>query len=162
VTSNQNTKGFTLIELVLAIMIFGVIATGVAVPIISTHLNSMENQKNVQANAFLTESWEAVRSIRNNDWSAITNGAHGLRLAGGVWEFYATSDETDGFTRSVIIGDVYRDANGNRVASGGTLDSDSKQIDLQISWQPTPYTIRSLTAESLLTNYLNPGVWPPI
>ncbi len=157
-----NRRGFTLIELILAIAIFAVIAAGVAVPIIGNHLNSLENRKNVQANTLLTEAWEAVRSIRSNDWSDIVNGAHGLRLAGGVWEFYGTSDETDRFTRVITVSDVYRDADGDRVASGGTPDPDSKQVELQISWQPTPYENRSLTAESLLTNYLNPGVWPPI
>ena len=157
-----NKKGFTLIELILAITIFVIMATGVAVPIIGNHLNSMENQRNVQANALLTEVWEAVRSIRNNDWSDVTNGTHGLRIAGGVWEFYGTSDVINNFTRTVTVSDVYRDDDGNRVDSGGTLDPDSKQVDLQIAWEPTPYDNRSLSAESLLTNYVSPGVWSPI
>jgi len=155
-------RGFTLIELVLAITIFVIIASGVAVPIIGSHLNSMENQKTVQANALLTETWEAVRSIRNRDWANMTNQTHGLRNTSGYWEFYGHNDETNGFTRSVIVKAARRNDGGDLVQEGGTIDSDTKWVKIQFSWHPTPYKVRMLGAESLLTNYVNPGVWPPI
>ena len=158
---NKNIRGFTLIELILAITIFVIIASGVAVPIIGNHLNSMENQKNVQANAVLTETWEAVRSIRNRSWANMTNQTHGLRNTSGYWEFYGRNDKNNGFTRSIIVKSAFRDGNGDLVQEGGTVDPDTKWVKVQISWEPTPYSVRMLEAESLLTNYVNPGVWPP-
>ena len=56
-----NNSGFTLLELILAIGIFVIIASGVAVPIAGSYLTNLENQKMVQANAVFNESWEAVR-----------------------------------------------------------------------------------------------------
>ncbi len=158
---NKNIRGFTLIELVLAITLFVIIATGVAVPIIGTHLNNLENQKTVQANAVLTETWEAVRSIRNRDWANMTNQTHGLRSTSGYWEFYGRNDETDGFTRTIIVKAARRDDSGNLVLEGGTIDPDTKWIKVQLSWKPTPYSVRMLEAESLLTNYVSPAIWPP-
>lgn len=159
--SLNNIKGFTLLELSLSIAIFVIISTGVVVPVIGNYLTNLENQKMVQANALLTESWEAVRAIRNNDWVNVANGVYGLQNTNGYWEFSGNSDIFNGFTRRVTVSNIYRDANGYRVASDGVLDADSKQIGIQISWQPTPYENRALNAEGLLTHYVNPGLWPP-
>lgn len=158
----KQTKGFTLLELSLAIMIFAIVAAGVALPIIGNHLGALENEKNLAANTVLTESWEAVRAIRNNDWNNVTNGTHGLRNLGGYWEFSGGSDSLQsGFTRTIIVSDIQRDASGDLVDSGGTVDLDSKKVVIQISWQPSEGQNRSIDAESIVTNYKNPGVWPP-
>lgn len=157
----SNKTGFTLVELMLAISIFVIVAMGVAVPIAGSHLSNMENKKITQANAVFNETWEAVRSIRNRDWDNLINKTHGLTDSSGYWEFYGSNDQMDGFTRSVVITDARRDSSGNLVVEGGDIDPDTKHVKVQLSWKPTPYTVRMLEAESLLTNYKNPGEWPP-
>jgi prepilin-type N-terminal cleavage/methylation domain-containing protein len=153
-------KGFTLVELVLSITIFVMVAASVAVPVIGNYISDLENQKYVQANAILNESWEAVRSIRSRGWGNITNQVYGLTKINDYWEFTGTPDVIDGFTRTITVTDAERDLLGNLVDSGGTSDPDTKRVAIRITWQPTPYDTRQLEAESLLTNYLNPGIWP--
>lgn len=158
----RNTSGFTLIELVLAISLFTILSAGVAVPIIGSHLSDYQTQRATEAGFVLTESWEAVRSIRARDWNEMTNQVHGLIHSNGAWEFFGRNDQENGFTRTVTVKEARRDDAGVLVVEGGSLDSDSKLVKIQISWQPTPYEVRTLEEESLLTHYTEPGVWPPL
>ncbi len=148
-------------ELMLSISLFVILAGGVAVPITGSYLNNLETAKLTQASQIFSESWEAVRSIRNQNWANLANQTYGLRDANGYWEFFGITDEADGFTRTIQVRSVFRDGSGNIVTSGGTDDSDSKWVKIQLSWQPTPYTSRLIEEEGLLTNYDSPGVWPP-
>lgn len=154
------TRGFTLMELMIAIAIFATISAGVAVPMIGSHLSNLEDRRTFRANTLLTESWEAVRSIRNQDWANLTDGDHGLSLAGGQWSLSGGSDIQDGVTRVITLSTSQRDAQGNLVESGGTFDPDTKKVSIHLSWQPPYSDLRTLQAESLLTNYRSAGAWP--
>ena len=160
-TRRKTPKGFTLVELSLAIAIFATIAAGVAVPIIGSHLSGLEDRRTFRANTLLTESWEAIRSIRNRGWLELSDGNHGLSLQGGQWVLNGNSDVQDGVTRVVTFATLQRDAQGDLVEVGGTPDPDTKSVTISLSWQPPYSASRSLTAASLLTNYRNPGIWPP-
>jgi prepilin-type N-terminal cleavage/methylation domain-containing protein len=156
----NQSSGFTLVELSLAIAIFATIAAGVAIPMVGSHLSSLEDRRTFLANTLLTESWEAIRSIRNRDWAGLADGDHGLSLEGGQWVLSGISDIQGGFTRVVTLTTPQRDAEGRLVEIGGTLDPDSKQVIINLSWQPPYSDPRTLVAESLIANYRSPGVWP--
>ena len=115
----------------------------------------------IAARHYFVEGWEALRTLRYDDWSALINGTHGLSSAGGFWHFSGTDDSYQGFTRSVTVADVRRDPSGNIVGSGGEIDPDSKKITITVSWSPVSAKTLSLTTESYLTNFYNPSVWPP-
>lgn len=52
----------------------------------------------------LSECAEAVRWIRDSDgFTALTDGAHGLALVGGRWQFSGLSDSVGVFTRRATI-----------------------------------------------------------
>jgi prepilin-type N-terminal cleavage/methylation domain-containing protein len=157
---HSHNQGFTLLELILAIALFATIAAGVVVPIIGSHLSDLEDRRTFLANTRLTETWEAVRSIRNRDWSLLQDGDHGLAFQDGQWTLSGSSDLQDEITRVVTFSTPQRDAQGNPVESGGTPDADSKDISIRLSWQPPYSDLRTLEAESLLTNHRTPGAWP--
>jgi prepilin-type N-terminal cleavage/methylation domain-containing protein len=159
-TTFKNTKGFSLVELVVALAIFVIIIGGMAALIIGGHLSNFENEKRLQANAVLTETWEAIRAIRNGDWNDITNGSHGLTHSNGYWEFSGDSDEQNGITRQITVSGIWRDADGNILEGGGEMDTDSKKIQIQISWHPLEGQDQSFTLNTYLHNYQNPSPWP--
>jgi len=78
----------------------------------------------------------------------------------GVWSFLGTSDtDSSGkFTRTLTIADVQRDITNNIVASGGTLDPNTKQVTSSVSWDFTPTRSNTVTSTTLLTNWLQ-GSW---
>jgi hypothetical protein len=147
-------------ELLIAIAIFATIAAGVAVPIIGSHLSSLGDRQAFQASTMLTESWEAIRSIRNRDWTELHDGDHGLSLVGGQWVLTGISDLQDGIIRMVNLATPQRDAQGNLVEGGGNPDPDTKKVTLRLSWHPPYSEIHTLVADTLLTNHRNPGKWP--
>jgi hypothetical protein len=155
------SKGFSLVELVIAVAVFMIYTGGLAVAAVGSHLTGLENAELAKAGLFFEEGWEAVRSIRNNDWSDITNGNHGLSSSGGSWNFSGASDNFDGITRTVTISDVYRNDSGDVVSSGGEIDPDTKLLEIEVNWSPVPTKNLSMHAESYLTNYKDPGIWPP-
>ncbi|MBI5421932.1 prepilin-type N-terminal cleavage/methylation domain-containing protein [Candidatus Peregrinibacteria bacterium] len=154
------SRGFTLMELMVAIAIFATISAGVAVPIIGSHLSGLEDRRTFRVNTLLTESWEAVRSIRNRNWSELSDGAHGLNVGGGHWVFSGNSDIQDGISRVVTLSTAQRNVAGALVEVGGTPDPDTKKVSILLSWQPPYSDPRTLMVESLLTNHQAPGDWP--
>lgn len=156
----NKTQGFSLLELIVAIALFMIFSAGLSGTAIGGYLTSLENARMVKVNAHLVESWEAVRSIRNNSWSDISNGSYGLAIQQGHWVFSGSSDEYDGYTRVITVEDVLRDDSGNIVTGGADSDPDTKRISITLSWNDTAGQFRSLQTQSYLTNYVSPGEWP--
>ncbi|MBN2087200.1 prepilin-type N-terminal cleavage/methylation domain-containing protein [Candidatus Peregrinibacteria bacterium] len=161
IKTKSNKKGFSLVELIVAIAMFVILASGLVVFAISNYMSSYENQERLQAYAMLSETWEALRDIRNNDWEDITNGAHGLNNLNGYWEFSGSSDELNGIIRQVTISDAKRDVNGNIVQYGGEIDPDSKLMSVRIYWDIYENDTQELSFDSYIHNYKNPSIWPP-
>lgn len=159
---NFKSKGFSFVELVIAVAVFMIYAGGLTVAATDSYLTRLENAKLVKAGLYFEEGWEAVRSMKNNNWANLTNGNHGLSLSGGEWNFSGTSDSYEAYIRVIRVSDIYRNASGEIVISGGELDPDIKQVAIDITWSPLPEKNLSLEAESYLTNYKNSSPWPPV
>jgi type II secretory pathway pseudopilin PulG len=156
-----NSNGFTLIEIVVATAIFMIMAGGMAIIATGSHLTGLENTARTQAGAVLTETWEALRAIRNNNWGDIVNGDHGLSSAGGAWHFEGENDLVNGITRGITVEDVFRDAEGDIAeAGGGDNDADSKKITVRLSWEPEKGQIREAEVRTYLHNYAAAAPWP--
>lgn len=102
---------------------------------------------------YAQEGLEAVRQMRDRNYLLLENGDHGLQLAVDVWSFIPAPEDVDGFySRTVSIDDVYRDVNGNIVASG-TLDPDTKKATSSVSWMYKSVVPRSIELETYLSNW---------
>lgn len=96
----------------------------------------------LQAVFLLSEGIEAVRAARDRGWTAAiaplgTSTAYYLRFngAGNQWEITATAQSIDGiFTRSFLLPEVERNGSDDIVASGGTVDPDTRRIDMTVAW----------------------------
>jgi hypothetical protein len=103
--------------------------------------------------AFLKEAEEAVRVYREADWVSFAGKTSSSPnevyyhpvVSGSTWDLIEGSEQVNGFTRSILIEDVLRDANG-QISENGTLDPSTKKVTLEVSWG-------SLSSDSIFTSY---------
>ncbi len=105
----KQNRGFSLLELLLAIAIFSLSAISIGYLLIESARATELNTKKIQATLLAREGIEAVRSIRDVDgFSALTIGSHGLAFNNitNTWSFSGTSDtSTDGYVRVITLTD---------------------------------------------------------
>src|SRR3989338_6334728 len=134
----QASKGFSLVEVLLAVSVFGLLVTGLIGGLIygqqSTAIAGMRSRVAMLAD----EGLEAVRNIRDENFSNLTDGTYGLTTAGNQWNLSGTSDTTDIFTRQIVI---------------SAVDANRKQLTSTITWQQNPQRAGSVTVTTYLTNW---------
>lgn len=131
-------RGFSLVEVLLAVSIFGLIVTVLTGGLIygqqSTAIAGMRSRAAVLAD----EGLEAARNIRDENFSNLTDGGYGLAISGNQWVFSGTSDVTDIFTRSVTI---------------SAVDANRKLVTSSVAWQQNQQRAGSVVLTTYLTNW---------
>jgi len=153
---STNNRAFSLIEIIIAVALFALIAAGGIssfIPILGQNRQSTETLK---ANRLAEEGLEAVRSIRNRDFNLISNGTRGVGVSSNLWNFNGSSDITDKYTRQIIISPALRDIGGSLVSSGGTVDPDTWLVKSQINWNYGPGDSKQFSLDTVLTNWHKP------
>ncbi|MEK7573853.1 MAG: hypothetical protein AAB531_05510 [Patescibacteria group bacterium] len=163
--SCQRQAGFSVIEVILAAALFMIMATGsITVILQGLDSNRLGKEKTV-ASQYASEGMEAVRSIKNQNFSALVNSAGtGIARVSNVWAFSGANNQfgpSNKYTRTIKVESVNRDAvppAGNIVASGGTPDTDTKKITSTVSWNFTPTRVNSVQLISYLSDWKKPIV----
>lgn len=150
-------KAGSIIEVVIAMAFLVVIITEVFGLYITGIRAATFSDMRFQAEMYLQEGFEAVRSIRNYDFNNLTIGNHGLDDSGGYWTFSGTEDQKDVFTRTVSIANVQRNLSCAIVDSGGNIDPDSRNVAITIEWTENGEA-NSLSASQYLHNWENPSL----
>ena len=148
-----NKKGQSIIEIIVAIGIFILVASGVTTLYLGAFSSNLRDKERLQADMYLQQTLEAVRSIRDHDFSNLTNGTYGLSNSNGYWEFSGSPDTLGQFTRSVTVSDVQRSSGCAIVASGGTIDTNSKKITATVSWDFEDGNSTSVSAVEYLNKW---------
>ncbi|MDO8500144.1 MAG: hypothetical protein Q7S66_05860 [bacterium] len=134
--------GFGLIEVVVGVAIMA--GTFVALAGIARFSLSIIDNANFELrSAFLmSEGVEAVKIIRDQGWTSniapLANGTtYYLSYASGAWSITALPQPAidDLFQRTVTFAQVRRDVSDNIVSSGGSIDSGTRQVTVQVTWQ---------------------------
>lgn len=156
----RGNSGFSVIEILLAAALFVIIAGGVIEVTLQGLQNNRGAQEQTQASQFLSEGFEAVRSIKQQGYANIINSAGtGVVISGGIWTFAGTNNTFGKFTRTITVGDVNRDGSGNIVASGGTLDPQTKKITITVTWNAIDAVHQNTISQTqYLTNWKKRGV----
>lgn len=133
----KSGAGFSLIELVIAIGIFLILASGVMFIVINSYSNFFGVGDQQAVVDFAQEGMEAVQEIAANSWQDLEDAVgadHGvaLNVATNQWEFSGTSDTLGDFTRVINVINVQRD-DGNIVESGGANDIFTKRVTVTVS-----------------------------
>lgn len=146
-------KGFSLLELLLAIAMFAIFSLGFGVVISrGADMNVLADEGAV-ANQYASEGIEAVRSIKNQNYALLVNSTStGVVQTAGLWAFGGTSNTFDKYTRVIKVEAVNR-SGGNIVTSGGALDPDTKKITSTVTWLNKSSRAETLTLSTYLTNW---------
>ena len=134
-------SGLTLVEVLVAAAIILVFISA----LISAHnlylTTAFSGLKKVKAIFLAEEGIEAIKLMKDKSWTSniapLTNGTNYYLTydsATSLWESIATNTYIDSlFERRFVLSAVYRDGNQD-IASSGTLDANTKQVIVYVSW----------------------------
>ncbi|MCX6755747.1 MAG: type II secretion system protein [Candidatus Nomurabacteria bacterium] len=152
-------QGFSLIEVLIATSVLGVLAVILMSSTNKGIILSNQALDEVQASFLLEEGSEAVKSLRDTNWTNIsgvtdnTNYYLAFNNTTNVWSLSATPSKVDSFTRVIVFSPVYRDSNDD-IASSGTLDAGTKKVTVTTSWTSNGNTI-SKSVPFYISNIFN-------
>jgi len=147
-------KGIGMIEVIVSLAIIAIafwFFYGLAV--YSLMIQEQNNAK-IEALNLSSEAIEAVRAIRNEDWSNLSSLTPEVKyypiISENKWILSDTEPEliNESYNRWVIIERVYRDSNDN-ISAVGVEDIQTKKITVTTEW-----THRSKTNQITLVTYL--------
>lgn len=152
-------KGELLVEALIAMALSAILLPALLTGLFTSVQGKAQQGQRIAAIALMKEGEEVVRSVRENGWSSIpAAGVYHPAISGNGWTLTnlpSGSEQINGFTRTITISDVYRDANGVIVSSGGSLDTSTKKIDIAVTWgTPIP---SSANSTMFVTRFLQNG-----
>ncbi len=154
---NQRQRGMTLVEAVVGISLFALVITGLAGAYFYYLRNVFKLTQTIQGSYLAEEGIEAIRSMRDNGWSASFNvyvpgTTYYFEWSGSKWLATTVPTTTDGiFYRKFTVETVERNASDDIVASGGTVDSGTKKATVVVSW-PSQNGTTTATTSTYFTN----------
>jgi len=133
-----NKKGFGAIEIIIAAAIISITLFGLVSAFQNSLRVSRETGNKVQSGFLLEEGLEAARLMRDADWNNLnalaTSTSYALLFENGSWVATTTVQYIDNkFERTILVEDVYRDANDD-ISPSGTFDPDTKKVTVYLSW----------------------------
>lgn len=135
-------KGIGLIEVLIATFIFTIILGGLIVASNIYLSGARDNLYSTKAAYLAEEGIEAVKIIRDADWTNISSLLNGtdyyLYFDSGlsIWKATTTPSFIDlQYERKINLNAVNRDFEGRIVQSGGVQDDRTKKLTVSISWQ---------------------------
>ncbi len=141
----HTNKAFLSVEALLALSILSLVVLGVAIMFLSSEQATLTWGNRSTALMVAQEGIEAMRSIRNTNFSTLSNGTYGLAQTGGVWTTSGTSDTLQaGYARAVTV------------ATGSS--SDSKEITSTVTWTGPTGQSQNTAVTTRLTNWRASGV----
>lgn len=131
-------EGYSLVELIVAIGIFGLISSSVLFFSINIFSTIYDFQMKVSADAIRNNVFEQISTLKSISWSNILENVKDSPMhivEDGSKYNIADGNYTSGnLSYSFTISNVSRDSSGNIVETGGTDDPHSKKVNLNFSW----------------------------
>lgn len=136
------SKGQSLVELMVVMGIFIAFFTGLIFFVFDSFFIGRLSYDLVKANFLAEEGMEAVRSIRDNNFSHLLAGNHGLAISGGHWIFQGVEEGLNSQLN-----------NGKRVILIEDIDSSRKKITSTVDWGFAGNRPEEVKLISYLTNW---------
>ena len=135
-------RGQSLLELIIAIGIFVITVSGLVFFILNNYVSGRLISEITIANFLAEEGLEATKSIKDNNWSDLVEGNHGLAIFGNHWFFQGTSEDISGQLRE-----------GTRVIAIEEIGVDRKKIISGVNWQFNEGRTEEVKLVTYLTNW---------
>jgi Tfp pilus assembly protein PilV len=143
--NSKNLKqGQFLIELIIAIALFATVILGLSLFIFDSYNASRLALDMTKADFLAEEGLEAAKSIRDNKFSDLSAGSHGLVISSGHWIFQGIED------------DITSQLNGGKrvvVIENDSLDQNIKKVTSTVTWKFTENRSEEVKLISYLTNW---------
>lgn len=137
--TSQEQRGALLVEILLAISVFGLMVTAVTGAIVYGQQSTVLGSQRAHAAHIAKASNEAIRAIRDENFTLLAPGTYGLTISGNKWSLTGTPDIVDGiYTRSIVIGSV---------------DAVTRSITTSITWQQNMQRSGIVSTIGRLTNW---------
>ena len=141
---NKKIRGQSIVEVIIAVSIFLIIAGSSVITVIGSLSASRLAEEETIATTYAVEGLEAVESIRNRDWDNLTDGTYGLNKSLGLWELDGSSETLGRYTRVIQVDTVQRD---------GTPDPNAKLVTSTVGWDFSPTRANSVELVTYKTNW---------
>ncbi len=135
----KQKKGFGLLEALIGVALFSVILVSMVIAFQNIAVLQKSLTARIQAEFLLEEGVEAVRSIRDTDWTTISSATADtpyyldFDTVSKSFDLTAGKNQIDNFYRWVEFSPVYRDGNDD-IAGSGTIDSGTKKVTVSVEW----------------------------
>jgi type II secretory pathway pseudopilin PulG len=138
----KHLKGQSLIEILIAIALAAVILPALFMGFAASREGKAQEGERLQAVALNKEMEEAVRSVKENGWTALATGTYHATVSGTTWALASGSETVGNFTRAITITQ--------------TSDPSIKKIDYSTTW--TQPSAGSITTTEYLTRFLGNAI----
>jgi hypothetical protein len=161
---STKSSGQTVIEVLVAIGLSAIMLPALATALVASREGRAQEAERLQATALARQADEIMRSIREKGWTNISSLTAGSPYRPAIdsspansWELLAGAETIGSFTRQIVASDVQRNASGQIVPSGGTVDQSTRKITITVSW--TQPANGSVVLEDYYHRYLGNAAW---
>gem|GEM_PF-2125101 len=130
--------GFSVIEALVATVIFTIMIMAFLGSFILFQKSYLFYGDENRASFVAEEGLEAVRNIYDEKFDNLIDGEYGLDYSGGEWKLSGLSDVEGIYTRKIII---------------STIDSDTKKVISDVTWQRNNLSTGSISLSTYFTNW---------
>ncbi len=138
----QRSRGFSVVEVLLAVTVFGLLATGVTGAVVYGRESTGKSGDAVRAQMLADEGVEATRNIAAASYANLVDGSYGLTKSGSPlsWSFLGsgTTDTTGVFTRQVTI---------------ATASTNHRTITCTVTWPTAGGNTGSVSVSARIDNW---------
>lgn len=131
----QQTKGFSIVELLIALAVVSIVIAVLASGMRTTLYASSESGNRMRATLIADEGLEALHAL---SFSSLTDGTHGITHSAGSWNLSGSSDTTDIFSRNVAI---------------STINQTTKEAEATVSWSDKYGVTQSVSLLTYFTDW---------
>lgn len=153
----EKLKGFGLAELVLAVGIFAMISATLLILVIDS-TRALDNARTRTKATYLVEEINStLLMLKNKSWFDVIRytgeGSKHFESTDGDYEIVDGEVEKNGLTYSFSLEIVRRDANGNIVESGGSVDNHTRLVSVTVNWLDKSGKVHNITPQLYINDW---------